>query len=296
MTPELARLAAQIAAAPGDVELQRIFADALLQAGGDHAIRGELIQLELAGQWGARAMELADSVKRAREGRGVGGLGRDGLARKWFGTAETFATFAAIAFEEEPLLHWVVITIGPNADGLEEMSKLAAVPELARVRDLYIAGNQRRSTRPGPEGVATLLASPHWPRKLDVLSLGTCGLGDAGAALLAESRCLSELRTLGLHDNGIGPDGVAALARSPIFAKLQTLVLDGNKPGQRGIEALVASKLPLKLLDLHRTGLTEDQLGLLAQRFAGIEIRYEVPDDPPEPDGDDDDFLKGPFV
>jgi hypothetical protein len=163
MSPELAQLAGQIAAAPDDVELQRIFGDALMQRGGEHAIRGELLQLQLANESGERTMELSDSLRRAREARGLDGLGiGEALALQWTCSIDQLAAYAAVAFAEEPLLRW--LSIGIPSDGQAQVRTLATISELARVCRLTITCNPHPGARPGQDGIATLLASLHWPQ------------------------------------------------------------------------------------------------------------------------------------
>jgi hypothetical protein len=303
MSPEVARLAAQIAAAPDDLELQRIFGDALIHQGGEHAIRGELLHLQLANESGERTMELSDSLRRAREARGLDGLGiGDALAQQWTCSIDQLAVSAAVVFAEEPLLRW--LSIGIPGSGQAQVRTLATISELARVCRLKITCNPHPGARPGPDGIATLLASPHWPQ-LEVLALHGFGLGDAGAKLLAEAPSLCELHELDVSTNAIGPDGIIALVGSPILARLRHLTLWGNKPGRTGFAALAATVqlTRLELLDLRRTGATLDQVDPIKARFPRLQIQYEPADESAMGDGaaqdaaaDEDSFLRGPFV
>ena len=71
--PDRIRLVAAIAAAPDDRELQSIYADALIALGGEHALRGELIQLWLANpsaKTAKRAGEVIGALAAARAKRG----------------------------------------------------------------------------------------------------------------------------------------------------------------------------------------------------------------------------------
>jgi hypothetical protein len=300
MSPELLQLAAQIAAAPQDLELQRIFADALIEEGGEHAIRGELIQLELAGNQEPRVTELGDRLVQAREARGLGflALGREGLARKWGCTIDQLEQLAATTFAEEPLLDSLDVQLTDReANVQQDMRRLAAIPELARLRKLCIV--VVFSGPPGPEGLATLLASPYWP-KLEDLWLSSNAIGNEGAVMLAQASSMSELWHLNLTNNGIDLDGVIALARSPMFAKLRHLGLAGNRIGERGIDALAdARAMQLTTLDVRACGVTNAQLGSITTRFPGIAISCDPPaSQPEEPSApaDDDTFSRGPFV
>jgi hypothetical protein len=296
MTSKRQQIGIELAASPRDVELQRIYADALLEEGGEQAIRGELIQIELNGGNTARRLELAAHVKKWREARGFGGLGdpgRMGLARDWWCTADQFVQLGAAAFAEEPLLEWITIGMRIRDDAQREMKKLAASPTLARLRRLCIFGCE--GTRPGAKGLATLLASPFWPKQLVSLRLPNCRIFDAGAELLANATSLANLEWLDLWANGVQPDGIVALARSPIFAKLEHLLLWGNFPGARGLTALAAPENRMKLvqLDLDETEQAPDLIAALVKRFPGIEIRANLPD----PDEEDDrlPFDRSPF-
>lgn len=273
------RIGEQLAEARHDIELRRIYADALIEEGGEHALRGELIHLEIAGVESVRRKELAENVQRARAARGLGGLhdldNKVGLAIDWDCTADQLALFGAIAFAEEPLLRWITIEIGRREPQLE-MRMLAAAPELARVRNLSIIAN--RAACPGPTGLATLLASPYLPR-LESLCLANCRVGDRGAELLARATALSDVHFLSLWTNALGPDGVVAIACSPVFARVTHLILWGNGPGPRGIAALAAPENPMKLeaLDIDESQLPKPMADALARRFPGIRIRYEPP-------------------
>jgi hypothetical protein len=75
------------------------------------------------------------------------------------------------------------------------------------------------------------------------LVLDVCGLGDAGAAMLAGWPGLSRVRRLSLRDNEIGSAGLAALAASPHATALEALDLGGNRPA--GMTALLRSPLVL---------------------------------------------------
>jgi hypothetical protein len=243
---ELWRLALEIAQAPDDRELQRVYADALIQEGGEHAIRGELIQLELAGEQGPREREVADSLMRARATRGLDGL-IGGLARSWVCGRGTFEAHAERAFREEPLLDALVFCIGPTF-ARYQVERLAGVPQLARVRDLKLVTDERVAAGPGAKGLAALLDSVYFPRQLRALDLHRCALRDDAIALLAASAVLAHLRVLVLSANTLGARAFAALAATPHLTRLE-------------------------LLDLVDTGATRAAVEPIAHRFPALEIR-----------------------
>ncbi len=293
---DLLRIGAQIAAAPEDKELQRVYADALLELGGDHAIRGELIQLELAGDESRRKLDLAESLTHVRERRGLDGLGtRRGFARSWFCSVEQLVAYATIAFAEEPLLR--ELTICTSRDARADMPTLAAIPELARARELSISTTEYRSSRPGTDGLTTLLASPHWPR-LERLQLSNCALGDPGAELLARTTSLSDLQSLDLSGNDIGAIGIRALTRSRVLSRVRLLGLSGIPLDRRAVDALAArdNRMPLEFLDLRRTGLMARDVEPISTRFPESRILYDMPAPDPDPEDEDSTFTKGPFV
>ncbi|MGV9312386.1 hypothetical protein ACWDR0_09320 [Streptomyces sp. NPDC003691] len=90
--------------------------------------------------------------------------------------------------------------------------------------------------RLGPEGAAGLTAAPF--RRLRVLGLRHCGIGDEGARVLARTPALATLRRLTLDENGIGDAGALALAESPYLAGLEGLGLRWNQLGDRATRAL----------------------------------------------------------
>lgn len=302
---ERERIGRELAATPEDPTLRQIYADALIEEGGDHALRGELIQRQVAGRFDAETHDLAERVQRAREAGGLSGLGsHEGLARMWVCSIDQLASHAAVAFAAEPLLRRLVVCL-PGGEP-PRIDVLAAIPELARVRELCLSVAERH-VAPGVDGLATLLRSPHWPR-LEVLQLSSCNLGDAGAALLAESGSLSELQGLELAYNSIGTAGVVALAGSASLSHLRRLHLTGNRFTGEAIAALAAdsNRMRLETLSLDDTGMLAEHVEPIVRRFPGIHIRFDYPAPPPappppppaepEPDEDPDAFFKGPFV
>jgi hypothetical protein len=64
---------------------------------------------------------------------------------------------------------------------------------------------------------------------LERLHLRMCGLGDRGAALLAQHRAAQPLRHLDLRNNQITEPGARALAESEHLERLELLDLRGNR-------------------------------------------------------------------
>jgi hypothetical protein len=60
------------------------------------------------------------------------------------------------------------------------------------------------------------------------LDLSRCGIGDDGAAALADSQCLTGLRRLALNNNRITELGKRRLLAAPHFQNMPTLELRGN--------------------------------------------------------------------
>lgn len=277
-TPDRVRkLASELAQAPGDRALVQVFADALLDEGGEHGIRGELVQVSLVETPAAKARsaELLASFEQSLKNRGITGLAHaGGFVRTWTCSSDDFGSFAQEVFADEPLLREVVIELG-HRDVRLQLAMIAATPELARVRRLTLVGHQNRNGRPGSAGLAQLLASPYWP-KLEALRLPNCALGDQGAQLLAGAASLCELRELDVTQNDLFSKGVMALAASPHLAQLTWLCIAQNKPGLRGINALATSKQITKLeyIDTSLTWLTRQEVAPLEKRFSGLELRH----------------------
>jgi hemoglobin-like flavoprotein len=105
----------------------------------------------------------------------------------------------------------------------------------------------------GPEGAATLTASPLVPR-IQTLNLSFNRLGDAGAEALAHGTGWQQLQELRLKTNEIGFGGAAALISSSGMDMLQVLDLSGN---------------PLRGdLDMHSLG--RDKIGIMETSFSRI--------------------------
>ncbi len=92
--------------------------------------------------------------------------------------------------------------------------------------------------------LAHALSAPAAPPPLATLSLGGCGVGDAGARVLGDAlpRCVA-LRSLSLFSASIGDAGAAALAAglSRNGGGLTALNLFGNRIGDAGAAAMAAA-------------------------------------------------------
>jgi uncharacterized protein (TIGR02996 family) len=274
--PVNVELAAAIAAAPDDLALQSIYADALLERGGHDATRGELVQLALgkpSKKAAARTAALLASFEQTLAGRGITGLQfAGGFARGWTCSSDDFASFASEVFGDEPLLHDVAIELA-HKDALLQLRTVIATPQLARVRRLTIIGHHQRTGRPLAPGLALLIGSPHWPR-LQRLALPCCSIGNAGVKQLAASPSVAALEELDLTDNDLLSAGVIALARSTQLRQLRWLKLDGNKPGEAGVKALAASAhiTQLAYLSAGRTWLPRTSYAPIEKRFPALEL------------------------
>jgi len=76
--------------------------------------------------------------------------------------------------------------------------------------------------------------------RLTALNLSGNDLGDLGVQLLARW-LLTGLRDLDLSRTGLGDDGAAALADAPHLAGLRRLALNGNRMTEPGKRRLLAS-------------------------------------------------------
>lgn len=125
----------------------------------------------------------------------------------------------------------------------------------------------------GPEGAALIaeaLGDPAGPTQVRHLLLGTDGLGDEGAADVAEKTVGAGVETLYLGCNGITAGGACRIADSlrasehvvsGVWLKRNPLGTDGG----RAAADLVAAASGLRTLDLVQTGLDPAGLTVLAE-------------------------------
>jgi uncharacterized protein (TIGR02996 family) len=89
-------------------------------------------------------------------------------------------------------------------------------------------------------GLGWLTGGRPWDR-LERLLLSGSGVGDVGAAALAQADTLAALRELRLYRVNVTPVGAAALAASPLVGRLQALFLDRNSVGDAGAVRLAGA-------------------------------------------------------
>jgi hypothetical protein len=145
-------------------------------------------------------------------------------------TAKSLIANADAFFSLGPITHLEL------QEAANYMARIAALPQLARVRMLNLQSNRLMGT-----DVRTLVESPCVAR-LGWLSLDMNDVGDEGAEAIGGSRHLRNLSTLRLDHTGVGDRGLLALAESPQLGKLKAVYLCGNQVDrrQRGARALVA--------------------------------------------------------
>jgi uncharacterized protein (TIGR02996 family) len=173
---------------------------------------------------------------------------------------------------------------------------LVGSPTLRGITSLNLASN--RLGPPGaealggaPSGVrlfgGTLRVHPHLIHRthLTALDLAENSLGDAGIQALLTGPHLANLRELRLQLNGIGDAGARALADCPHLTRLTHLDLSGNAIGAEGALALARSTTlsPQLRLPLTTTGLPEDVVALLRERFGAGSLSDASGNSPTEP-------------
>jgi hypothetical protein len=137
----------------------------------------------------------------------------------------------------------------------------ADAPELAQATIVRVFDDQL-----GDAGLARWLRSPSHPG-IRELALAA-GIGDRGAARLADDPRLAGLSSLALFRNSIGPEGIAALIDSPqLGSDLRRLLLGRNLFGEPGARALAGSTAieGLELLDLDCNRLDGPAIAALTQ-------------------------------
>lgn len=150
---------------------------------------------------------------------------------------------------------------GIGANGAAELSRVLVVPGLLRSLDLY--GNAVRDG--GVLALAGALERAGPRSALRTLDLGANELGDDGARVLAECRCM-QLEELRLYANGLSHRGAVLLAGSlESHASLTCLDLQGNAIGDVGTAALAhALRINRLLLTLGLRGCELADMGASA--------------------------------
>jgi uncharacterized protein (TIGR02996 family) len=142
---------------------------------------------------------------------------------------------------------------------------LVVIPDLARIRELSLAGCQIIE----PITTLQILFGTPFLSGLARLSLSGCGLSTREVGVLVESPLLGRLAEVDLPHNDIGPGGAQALAGSPQARNLRRLSLAGNPVGDAGGKALAGSAHlgAVERLDLAGVELDEKVKALLRERF-----------------------------
>jgi Ran GTPase-activating protein (RanGAP) involved in mRNA processing and transport len=120
-----------------------------------------------------------------------------------------------------------------------DISDLAGAKALARSRCLgrvRVLGLNWVG-RSGLPALRELLGSPKLTNLRNLVAF-SCGLGDAGAKVVAESPYLSRLEVAYLDCNEIGDEGAMAIAKSPHLTSLTHLDITRNFFGKRATKAL----------------------------------------------------------
>jgi hypothetical protein len=142
---------------------------------------------------------------------------------------------------------------------------LVVIPDLARIRELSLAGCEVRE----PNSTLKILFDTPFLSGLVRLDLSGCGVSTRELGVLLESPLLGRLAELNLAWNKVGPGGAQALAASPRVSGLRQLSLAGNPIGDVGGKALAGSAhlAAIERFDLSGVELSEKVKGLLRERF-----------------------------
>jgi uncharacterized protein (TIGR02996 family) len=243
MTDEHALLAA-MAADPADDTVRLVYADFLEEQGVSDRAEFVRLQVELG------RTDINDPARRTLVVRHVrflqecvpqwraelprlsgiewGDFNR-GLIEEVQATHEDPVVRYADAIFTQPAVHVLRLT------RLRDASRLAALPQLARLRSLRII-----AARAEESVLRTLLASPYL-RDLQLLDLHGNRFADAGAAEFAAKEWPS-LAELWLGSNRIGNDGARALAASSRLPVLRSLDLRGNAIGDIGARSALKGR------------------------------------------------------
>jgi hypothetical protein len=128
--------------------------------------------------------------------------------------------------------------------------------------------------RLGADEIAAL-ARAKW--RLASLDLRACGIGNAGAVMLANSRLLEGVRISDLAANNIGPKGIKALAASPRVSAIRHLDLGYNTLGKSGLLAIARSRFLRELTRLDLSTHRDDSSGYTVATVAEFLTRLNMP-------------------
>lgn len=145
----------------------------------------------------------------------------------------------------------------PHRDALLALANSPVIRELRHL-DLSLSWHATPNTQFGPDGAEALAGGPAL-RGLEVLNLGSQGIGSRGLSAFVRSGLLATVRELDLSGNQIDDEGFIDLANSPHAASLRKLDINGNRLGDAGAAALLASPhlADLRILKLDH-GYTSD--------------------------------------
>jgi uncharacterized protein (TIGR02996 family) len=153
----------------------------------------------------------------------------------------------------------------PGTADRHVVGDLVVIPDLARIRELSLAGCAVRE----PNSTLKILFDTPFLSGLVRLDLSGCGVSTRELGVLLESPLLGRLAELDLSHNKVGPGGGQALAASPQVSGLRQLSLAGNPLGDAGGKALAGSAHldAIERLDLSGVELGEKVKGSLRERF-----------------------------
>ncbi len=174
---------------------------------------------------------------------------------------ENFVNWDARLWQVAPVTHVSLTDYYPLAgeyrpEGVKEqlMRRMAAMPELAHLRTLYLGEACMTAA-----DLRILLTSRHLTRLRSLVASGSW-LGGEGVRLLARTRRLPALTELVLESAGIENEDVPALADSPLLGRLRSLSLSNNGGlGDPAAQVLAGSRRTRNLtrLSLLGCGLTD---------------------------------------
>jgi uncharacterized protein (TIGR02996 family) len=169
--------------------------------------------------------------------------------------------------ESKPLAALEALELPANAVAGDGLEGLGHAPGLTRLRALALTGN---ALSPQSLGLAQLGNSP-LARRLEVLVLRSCALGEGAVRHLATAREWPSLVELDLAGNALNDDDVESLCESGIVRALRRLDLSENDLGRMGLRALANCPAldALEVLDLSLCGLSSSELNELVEAPVG---------------------------
>jgi hypothetical protein len=145
------------------------------------------------------------------------------MEKAYFSGPKEFFANADALFRTQPVRHLTIHAYQSSNFDETGLRRLAAMPELARLRALLLWDHQHVSLA----GWTALFTSPYLAN-LQTLSVANCVLGEDEATALANAPPMAGLATLDLTSNCIGVAGAQALVASPYLSGLRVLYLGEN--------------------------------------------------------------------